>query len=96
MKRIHVNQNVIRHNKAYGNKLPAIRVEHGLRTVYCMEVRIKGESTLVYRPDSPLPCGAKLWIETEADVEYIDPVSYKDIKKLADERRELILGEKAA
>jgi hypothetical protein len=36
-----------------------------------MEVDIKGTSKMVYRPDAPRPCGAKLWIETEAEVEMI-------------------------
>lgn len=37
-----------------------------------MEVNIKGPSSMVYRPDKPRPCGAKLWIETESEVELID------------------------
>ena len=48
-----------------------VRVEQGRDITYCMEVDIKGSSKMVYRPDSPRPCGAKLWIETEADVEMI-------------------------
>jgi hypothetical protein len=28
------------------------------------EVEILGSSKLVYRPDKPLSCGAKVWIET--------------------------------
>jgi hypothetical protein len=35
---------------------------------YCMEVQILGPSNMVYRPDNPRRCGAKLWIETESDV----------------------------
>ena len=89
MKRIHVNQHVIRHNKKYGNELPAIRVEDGRNTHYCMEVRILGNSSLVYRPDSPLPCGAKLWIETDADIMLVGERQYKDI---ADQMREIIHG----
>jgi len=38
---------------------------------YCMEVDIKGPSRMIYRPDKPRPCGAKLWIETDADIELI-------------------------
>jgi hypothetical protein len=30
-----------------------------------MEVEFSGPSKMVYRPENPLPCGAKLWIETE-------------------------------
>jgi hypothetical protein len=32
-------------------------------------VVIKGDSELVYSPDKPLSCGAKVWIETEAEVD---------------------------
>ena len=36
-----------------------------------MEVHIDGPSKMIYSPDKPLKCGAKLWIETEADVQLI-------------------------
>jgi hypothetical protein len=39
-----------------------------------MEVTINGPSRMVYRPDKPRPCGAKLWIETEAELELIGEV----------------------
>jgi hypothetical protein len=26
---------------------------------------------MVYRPDKPRPCGAKLWIETDSELELI-------------------------
>ena len=35
---------------------------------YAREVEILGESKVIYRPDKPLSCGAKVWIETEAEV----------------------------
>ena len=38
---------------------------------YAHEVRILGESKVVYSPDKPLSCGAKVWIETEAEVEIV-------------------------
>lgn len=81
MKRIHVNQMVIRHNKKYDNKLPAIRIEDTdtKEVIYCREVTFLGSSTMVYHPDKPLSCGAKLWIETHFDVLPIDPVKYSTI-----------------
>jgi hypothetical protein len=33
-------------------------------------VVIKGDSELVYSPDKPLSCGAKVWIETEQMLTY--------------------------
>ena len=32
------------------------------------EVKIEGPSKVVYSPDKPLPCGARVWIETEEKV----------------------------
>jgi len=29
---------------------------------------------VVYRPDKPLSCGAKVWIETESEVILVGPV----------------------
>jgi hypothetical protein len=76
---IHVNQQVIRHNNKYGNSLPACRVQQGTKVRYCSEVIINGTSQMVYRPETPLPCGAKLWIETEADIVLVKEVPYKRI-----------------
>jgi hypothetical protein len=35
----------------------------------CNRVTIHGPSTVVYSPDKPLSCGAKVWVETHAEVE---------------------------
>lgn len=86
MKRIHVNQNVIRHNNKYDNKLPAIRIEeNGKKAIYCQEVVIPGGSQLVYRPDAPLSCGAKLWLETESELLIIGGIDYATIRKQMEE-----------
>ena len=69
LKIIHINKNIIQQNAKHGRKEPVCRVQEGKKTRYAMEVEIKGPSRLVYRPDDPLACGAKLWIETWADVE---------------------------
>jgi hypothetical protein len=68
---IHINKNIIQQNAKNGRQDPVCRVQIGNKIRYCMEVEIKGPSKLVYRPDKPLTCGAKLWIETMADVELI-------------------------
>lgn len=69
---IHINKNIIQQNAKNGTKNPVCRVQEGKTVRYCMEVHINGPSKMVYSPDKPLKCGAKLWIETEADVELID------------------------
>lgn len=68
---VHVNQHIIKSN--YKNKecKPVLTVKTYKDNVYASEVVIKGDSKIVYRPDKPLPCGAKVWIETEAQVEVV-------------------------
>jgi len=71
MKIIHINKNIIQQNAKQGESSPVCRVEVDGIVRYCMEVDIKGPSRMVYRPDAPRPCGAKLWIETDSDIEMI-------------------------
>jgi len=67
-KRIHVNQHKIRANKKYGTNEPVITVKTYKSNDYAHEVRILGESKVVYSPKKPLSCGAKVWIETDAEI----------------------------
>ena len=67
-KRIHVNQHVIRSNKKNNENKPVITVKTYQDNTYGNEVEILGQSKVVYRPDKPLSCGAKVWIETESKV----------------------------
>ena len=71
MKIIHINRNIIQQNAKHSNSEPVVRVEENGKVQYCMEVDIKGPSRMVYRQDKPRPCGAKLWIETDSEVEMI-------------------------
>jgi len=66
--RIHVNQHVIKKNSKTGERLPVITVKQGKKNTYGHSVEILGPSTVIYSPDKPLSCGAKVWIETEAEV----------------------------
>lgn len=65
---IHVNQHKIRSNKQTGDREPVITVKTYRDNRYGHEVQILGPARVVYRPDKPLPCGAKVWIETDAEV----------------------------
>lgn len=67
-KRIHVNQQVIKRNRATGSNEPPITVKAGRTNVRAHAVEIHGPSMLVYRPMRPLDCGAVLWIETDAPI----------------------------
>jgi len=67
-KKIHINQHVIRENAKTGENKPVITVKTYKSNHYANEVEILGKSKVIYSPDKPLSCGAKVWIETNADV----------------------------
>jgi len=67
-KRIHINQHVIRANKKNGTTDPVITVKTNKQNFYADRVEIRGASNVVYSPNKPLSCGARVWIETEAPV----------------------------
>lgn len=68
---IHVNQHNIRHNIKGEDKKPVLTVKTYKSNTYANEVRIPGTSRVVYSPDKPLSCGARVWIETEDEVQII-------------------------
>jgi hypothetical protein len=65
---IHVNQHVIKANKKNNTDNPALTVKTYKDNIYAHEVDIKGDSKVIYSPDNPLSCGAKVWIETYNEV----------------------------
>lgn len=69
--RVHVNQHVIRANAKSGENNPVFTIKSKGKNTYAHRVRVVGEMELVYSPDNPLSCGAKVWIETELEVETI-------------------------
>lgn len=71
--KIHINQHTIRKNKD-GQLRPVITCKTYKDNTYAHEVIIYGQDGLesarvVYRPNNPLSCGAKVWIETYGKVE---------------------------
>ena len=72
IKRIHVNQHNIRANNKDGGNRPCITVKTYKDNQYGHEVNILGDSKVIYSPHKPLSCGARVWIETNADVEVIN------------------------
>jgi len=71
-KRIHVNQHVIRRNKKMGEQEPVITVKTYKDNTYCHEVLIDGPCKVIYSPDKPLSCGARVWIETESNTKCLN------------------------
>lgn len=72
--RIHVNQHIIRQNAALDalgtpeKKQPPLTVKDYKQNRKAWSVHIKGDSQVIYSPNKPLSCGAKVWIETENEV----------------------------
>lgn len=67
---IHVNQHKIRSNKKHGTNEPVITVKQGKSNRYGHSVDILGPSRVVYGGSGApiLACGARVVIETEAEV----------------------------
>lgn len=65
---LHVNQAVITRNRRTGANEPPLIVRDYTGSKPAHEVEILGPSKLVNRPHDPLPCGARVWIETRAPV----------------------------
>ena len=67
-KYIHINHHVIKSNHKNNKREPVITVKTYNSNTYGHQVHILGECKVVYSPDKPLSCGAKVWIETDAEV----------------------------
>jgi hypothetical protein len=63
MVKIHVNQHVIRRNKTHGENEPPLRIIRGSKSQPAYQVELTGPARVVYSPDKPLKCGARVWIE---------------------------------
>jgi hypothetical protein len=75
LKRIHINQHVIKQNAKNGDRNPVITCKTYKSNNYFTDLEIMDSdgsvaAKVIYRPDEPdcLPCGAKVWIETKAEV----------------------------
>ena len=72
IKRIHVIQANIRANRKDGGKRPVFTIQTSKGPLHAHHVEVRGGSMLVNSPQKPLKCGARVWIETRAAVDY-DP-----------------------
>tara|TARA_Y100001963_G_C6530956_1_gene331048 strand:+ start:181 stop:438 length:258 start_codon:yes stop_codon:yes gene_type:complete len=74
---IHVNQHVIRANAKSGARDACLTVKTYKSNRYANTAVIRDAggvevARVVYRPDKPLSCGARCWIETTLTVEVDD------------------------
>jgi|TARA_Y100000401_G_C8302737_1_gene215116 hypothetical protein len=67
-KRIHINQHKIRSNKKNNLNEQVITVKTSKNNYYADEVEVKGSCKVIYKPNKPLSCGARVWIETKDEV----------------------------
>jgi hypothetical protein len=74
---IHVNQHVIKSNRIHKENEPVLTVKQGKNNTYGHEVIVDGPSKVIYSPDKPLSCGARVWIETESNVTIIGAKKYE-------------------
>ena len=70
--RIHINQHVLRRNYKTGERDPVITAKDYKDNRYGnqADIVVDGEvvASVVYSPDKPLSCGARLWVETRNEV----------------------------
>ena len=70
---VHINSNIIKQNikKSPEARKPAIAIK-GAQLGYVDRLEIPAPCRIVYQPDNPLPCGARVWIEVlNCDLELI-------------------------
>lgn len=71
IKRVHVNQHIIRANKKHGTQHNVVTVQWRNKS-YCVRVaNISGQSEVIYSPDKPLSCGAHVWVETKSEISVV-------------------------
>ena len=73
---IHVNQHIIKRNVKHGERKPVLTCKTYKTNNYAHEALIYGQDNkiaakIIYSPDKPLSCGAKVWIETQNKVKTI-------------------------
>lgn len=83
---IHVNQHHIKAN-AKGERKPVLTCKTYKGNKYSNEIVILGHdgkeaARIIYSPDKPLSCGAKVWIETYGEVQIDNPIDVKEATKL--------------
>jgi len=75
LKRIHVNQHIIRRNSKWDEREPPLTIKTYKDNIKANEAVLYDDAgnevaRVVYSPDDPLNCGATVWIETRCRVEH--------------------------
>ena len=68
LKRIHVNQHIIKSNQKNEEKNPVYTIKCNGSVYRAKDLTVSGDLDFVYRPEKPLSCGARCWGETRGRV----------------------------
>jgi len=68
IKRIHVNQHIIKANRKNGTKDAVLTIKTTSDNIKANHIMIGDNVRLCYAPQSPLACGATIWIETTEEI----------------------------
>jgi hypothetical protein len=74
---IHVNQHKVKSNAKNNKNEPVLTCKTYKNNTYGHEAEIIDDNgniiaKVIYSPDKPLSCGAKVWIETEKEVRILE------------------------
>ena len=73
---IHINQHKIRSNQKTGEREPVITCKTYKGNTYGLSVSVMDKDgteacKIIYSPDKPLACGARVWVETQNEVKIL-------------------------
>lgn len=77
---IHVNRQFIAMNAKDGGNRPVYTIKRNGKTRYAREVVINGPSRMIYN-GTQLSCGARAWIETNAELTLVDECTFAEAKE---------------
>ena len=84
---IHVNQHNIKFNTKHGNLKPVITVKQGKQNTYTNNVKILDAAgnivaEVIYSPNKPLSCGARVWIQTYHNIHCDNPMTFQETRQI--------------
>ena len=59
---------VVKRNNKTREREPVLTCKTSKSNTYEQKVKIHGDSEVIYSPDKPLSCGARVWVETNSPV----------------------------
>jgi hypothetical protein len=71
IKRLHVDRHIIAKDRKTGVRTAAITIQTSKGSIKTKFVHVNGPCSFLY-PEKPLPCGARVYIETKSEVSYYE------------------------